>query len=79
MKDDRIRYRPAEQRAALEAGAPCFCLHPSKDLTGEQMAEALGTALPKILGYVDNHPEGGYIKGVNRQGRLRHLFPRSGR
>jgi hypothetical protein len=79
MKDDRIRYRPAEQRAVIEAGVACFCLHPSKDLTGEQMADALVKALPKILRTVAEHPSGGYIRGVNRQGHVRRLFPSGNR
>jgi PIN like domain len=75
MKDDRIRYRPGEQRAIIESGVACFCLHPSKGMTGEEMAEALVTALPKILRIVAANPEGGYIRGVNRSGRVRRLFP----
>ena len=76
MKDDRIRYRPGEARMVIEAAVACFCLHPSKDMTGEEMAETLVRALPAILRYVEHHPEGGYIQGVNRQGRLRDLFPK---
>lgn len=49
MKDDRIRYRPGEQRAVIEEGVSCFCLHPSQGMTGEQMAEAFVKALPRIL------------------------------
>ena len=75
MKDDRIRYRPGEQAAVLEAQVACFCLHPSTDMTGEQMADAFEVALPRILAYVDAHPSNGYIKGINRHGRMRHLFP----
>jgi len=75
MKDDRLRYRPAEQRAVIEAGVACFCLHPSKGLTGEQMAGALVKALPKILRIVEKNPSGGYIRGVNREGQVRRLFP----
>ena len=75
MKDDRIRYRPGQQRAVIESGVACFCLHPSKGMTGEDMAEALVKALPKILRIVAANPRGGYIRGVNRQGRVRRLFP----
>lgn len=75
MKDDRIRYRPGEQRAVVQAGVPCFCLHPSKGMTGEQMGEAFVRALPRILQIVSSEPRGGYIYGVNRQGRVRRLFP----
>lgn len=75
MKDDRIRHRPGEQRAVIEAGVACFCLHPSRGMTAEAMAEALVKALPKILRIVAANPKGGYIRGVNRQGRVRRLFP----
>jgi len=75
MKDDRIRYRPGEQRAVIESGVGCFCLHPSKEMTAEDMAEAFVKALPKILRIVAANPKGGYIRGVNRQGRVRRLFP----
>jgi hypothetical protein len=75
MKEDRIRYHPGERKVIVETGVPCFCLHPSKGMTGDDMAEALATALPRILAIVAAHPEGGYIKGVNRFGRVRHLFP----
>jgi len=32
MRDDRIRFRPGEQRAILEAATACFCphLHPAR-------------------------------------------------
>lgn len=76
MKDDRIRYRPGERKMVIEAGVCCFCLHPSKDMTGEDMATTLVLALPRILRHHASHPEGGYIQGVNRQGRLRALFPK---
>jgi len=75
MKDDRIRYRPAEQNAVLEAGVACFCLHPSKGMTGEEMASALVKALPRILRIVHESQPRGFIKGVDRKGRIRHLFP----
>ena len=75
MKDDRIRYRPEEQRAVLEARVACFCLHPSKGLTGEDMAEAFVRALPKILRIVTANPGRGYIRRVNRRGQVRRLFP----
>jgi hypothetical protein len=76
MKEDRIRYRPGEQTAILEHGVACFCLHPSKGMTGEQMAEVLVSALPRILAIAAKGSKGGYIKGINRKGRIRHLFPR---
>ena len=75
-RDDRIRYRPAEQRALIEAETAVFCLNPSKEMTAEEWAEAF-VALPKILRTVAKNPSGGYIMGVNRKGKLRHLFPKS--
>jgi hypothetical protein len=44
-------------------------------MTGEDMAEAFLKALPRILRVVAANPAGGYIRGVNRQGRVRRLFP----
>jgi hypothetical protein len=75
MKDDRVRYRPGERAMVLSAGVPCFCLNPSKGMTGEDMGEAFVTALPRILAIVSAPRRGGFIKGVNRRGRVRHLFP----
>ena len=75
MKDDRIRYRPAEQAAVLESGVRCFCLHPSRGMTAEHMAGALKRALPRILAIASAEREGGYIRGVSRAGKVRHLFP----
>lgn len=74
-RDDRIRYRPGEQRAIIEAGVACFCLNPTKGMIAQEWAEALVTALPKILEVAASEKRSGYIKGVNRHGRVRHLFP----
>jgi hypothetical protein len=74
-RDDRIRYRPAEQRALLESGTAVFCLHPSKGMTAEGWAEALAVAMPRIIRVFEAQPAGGYIMGVNRNGRIRKLFP----
>jgi hypothetical protein len=48
-RDDRIRYRPGEQREIIEAGLACFCLNPTKGMTAEEWADVLVKALPKIL------------------------------
>jgi hypothetical protein len=74
-RDDRIRYRPGEQQAIIEAGVACFCLNPTKSMTAEEWADALVTALPRILEVAASEGRTGYIKGVNRHGRVRHLFP----
>jgi 5S rRNA maturation endonuclease (ribonuclease M5) len=46
-KDRRIRYRQIERRALELAGVGAFVLT-GKDLTGEEMAQAIVKALPKI-------------------------------
>ncbi|MEX0984784.1 MAG: hypothetical protein WD096_07010 [Actinomycetota bacterium] len=74
MRDDRIRYRPGEQAAVLASGVRCFCLHPSKGMTGPDMAAALVKALPRMV-QIAERELGGFIKGVDRKGRVRHLFP----
>lgn len=74
-RDDQIRYRPAEQQALLESGAAVFCLHPSKGMTADEWAEALATAMPRIIRIFRARPSGGYIMGVNRKGQVRQLFP----
>jgi hypothetical protein len=73
-KDERIRYRPGEQRAIVEAGVRCFCLHPTKGMTGDDMAEVLARALPRIL-RIAAADAGGYVKVVNRTGRIRDVYP----
>ncbi len=74
-KDDRIRYRSGEQAAILDAGVRCFCLNPTKGMTGPDQAAALAEALPEIL-RIAQEVGGGFIKGVNRHGQIRHLFPK---
>lgn len=74
MRDDRIRYRPQEQRALIDAGARCFCLNPTKGMTGEEMGDVLARAPPRILKAAASR-RGGFIVGVNRRGQLRQLFP----
>lgn len=73
-KDERIRRRPGEQRAIVDAGVRCFCLHPTKGMTGEDMAEVLARTLPRIFRIAAANP-GGYVKAVNRNGQIRHLYP----
>jgi hypothetical protein len=73
-KDEKIRRRIGEQRAIVEAGVRCFCFHPSKGLTGPQMAAILVAALPRIL-FVAEREDVGFVKTIDRRGRIRHLFP----
>jgi hypothetical protein len=74
MRDDRIRYRPAEQAAVLSSGVRCFCLNPSKNMTGDDMAAIFVAALPRILAIASGEARG-YIKGLGRSGRIRHMWP----
>lgn len=74
-RDDKIRYTAGARNKILDGGVRCFLLHPTTDMTGEEMAEVLAAALPKILRIVESSPSRGFIKGINRHGRIRHLFP----
>ncbi|MEX2459497.1 MAG: hypothetical protein WD770_11010 [Actinomycetota bacterium] len=73
-RDDRIRYRPGERAAILGADVRCFVLNPTKGMTGEDMATALATALPRILA-ISAAERGPFIKGVNRRGQIRNIAP----
>jgi hypothetical protein len=59
----------------VRAGTAVFYLNPSKDMTGEEMADVFVVALPRILRIAASNPQGGFVKGVNRRGQIRHLFP----
>jgi hypothetical protein len=74
MRDDRIRYRPEEQAAVVGSGVRCFCLNPSKNMTREAMADVLVAALPRLLAIASGDARG-YIKGIGRSGRIRHMWP----
>ena len=55
-KDERIRYRVAEIAALRKAGVKAFVLTARKDLTGQEMAEVLVKALPKIRRLASSQP-----------------------
>jgi hypothetical protein len=74
-KDEKIRRKPGEQVAIREAGARCFVIHPTKGMRAEDMAEILVRALPRILATAAKARQGGFVKIVNRQGQIRHLYP----
>jgi PIN like domain len=40
-KDEGIRRKPGEQQAIVQFGARCFVLHPTKEMTAEEMARIL--------------------------------------
>lgn len=73
-KDEKIRYRPGEREVLLAAEVPVFCLHPSRGMTGEEMAQAFVVALPKII-RISEVESGGFMRGVNRKGEIRQLYP----
>ena len=77
-KDERIGRKPGEQVAIVRSGARCFVLHPTKGMTAESMADVLVAALPRILATARDEKRRGFVKIVNRQGRVRHLFPTRG-
>ncbi len=75
-KDEKIRRKPGEQRALVEAHARCFCLHPTTGMRAEEMADVLVRSLPRMLQVAESEKRrGGFVKIVDRRGRIRHLFP----
>jgi hypothetical protein len=73
MKDDKIRYRPAELQALTTAGVRAFCLT-NANLGGQAMAERFVRQPPKISEIAATQ-EGPYIYGVHADG-VRPLWPR---
>jgi len=73
MKDDRIRYRPAELEALTAAGVRAFCLT-NANLRGAEMAQRFVDQLPKIQRIASEYP-GPYIYGVYADG-IRALWPK---
>lgn len=67
-KDARIRRRPAERSALESSGAMVFILT-SKNLNGEQIAQAFVKALPRICRMVSCH-SGPILRRVDRHGRI---------
>ena len=72
---EKAGYAPGEQIAIVESGARCFVLHPTKGMRAEDMADVLVQALPRILAAARDEKRRGFVKVVNRAGRVRHLFP----
>jgi hypothetical protein len=73
LKDDKIRYRPAELDALMAARVRAFCL-PNGNLKGAVMAERYVQWLPAILATAAVQP-GPYIFGVYSDG-VRPIWPR---
>lgn len=74
-KDERIRRKPGAQRAISGSGTRCFCLHPTTGMRAEQMAEVLSKHMPKLLRIAAAERRGGFVKTIDRWGRIRHLYP----
>jgi len=73
MKDDKIRYRPAELEALTTAGVRAFCLT-NANLRGVEMAQRFVDQLLKIQRIAREEP-GPYIYGVYADG-VRPLWPK---
>jgi hypothetical protein len=73
MKDDKIRYRPAELEALTTSGVRVFCLT-NANLRGADMAKRFADQLPKIIRVATDRP-GPYIYGVYADG-VRALWPK---
>ena len=73
MKDDKIRYRPAELESLTTSGVRAFCLT-NANLRGADMAQRFVEALPKIQ-KIASDQDGPYIYGVYSNG-VRPLWPK---
>lgn len=70
-RDQRIRYRKVEQQALLEASVRAF-VFTGGSATGEQTAEAVVRALPKILEIVRSERPP-FIYAISKSGILKRL------
>jgi hypothetical protein len=73
MKDDRIRRRPTERDALIEAGVRAFCLT-NANLRASEQTQRFVSNLPRILRRAEED-SGPYIDGIY-EGRVDRLFPR---
>lgn len=73
MKDDRIRYRPAELEALIGHGVRAFCLT-NANLRGVEQVQRVLTSLDRILDAAQ--APGPYVYGIYADG-LRRLWPRN--
>jgi hypothetical protein len=73
MKDDKIRYRPAELEALTASGVRAFCLT-NANLRGAEMAQRFVEQLRKIEKIASDQP-GPYIYGIYVDG-VRPLWPK---
>ena len=73
LKDDKIRYRPAELEALTTSGVRAFCLT-NANLRGAEMAQRFVEQLGKIEKIASEQP-GPYIYAVYVDG-VRPLWPK---
>jgi hypothetical protein len=73
MKDDKIRYRPAELEALTASGVRAFCLT-NANLRGDEMAQRFVEQLRKIEKLASDQP-GPYIYGIYVDS-VRPLWPK---
>lgn len=71
-KDDRIRYRPAEFAAVIDAHVALFALA-SGNFNGQEMAPAFVAALPRMAHVLDTYRPP-FIAKVTRSGEVSLVF-----
>jgi len=71
-KDDRIRYRPTELAAVIDAHVALFALA-SGNLNGEEMAQAFVAALPRMTRVLAKYRPP-FIAKVTRSGEVSIVF-----
>ena len=72
LRDKKIRTRPGERRALIEAGVRAFCLTGAGSYTRWQTLELLVNRWPMIEDHARMSP-GPYIRSVTKSG-VRDLF-----
>lgn len=71
-QDHRIRYRQVERLALMRAGVAAFILT-SGDLQGEEMAQIVVKALPRIKRFLQKHRKP-FIAKITKDGSVSLLF-----
>ena len=72
-KDQRIRYRPLEREALLNANVKAFCFM-SGNVTFAEMAEVVSKALPSII-KIANKYDPPFIAGIYKDAIVKIVFP----
>jgi len=74
MRDKRIRTRPGERRALVDAGVRAFCLTHAGNYTRWEVLELLVNRWERIEGIASLNP-GPYVYSVTRSGVQRLNVP----